>query len=147
MMRLTPQPYDWAQVLLPRRRKAKCPNLSETTEEHVNKDLDKHFEEKYRGDNIPKTRTQKQMTSEQRQETIDKMLDRAGFRLGIAPLTAEHIQRVDRILASKSLFSPDDSPAMKKKTESCHKKLDDKKSQDDHKGMGHNTDRRYFSNR
>ena len=107
--------HDEPQIVLPRHKKAKRPNLLETTEQQVSQDLAKQFDDKYRGENIPKTRAQKTMTEEQRQETIDNMLDKAGYRLGIAPFTSEHMQRVDRILSSKGLYLHDDTPAIRKK--------------------------------
>ena len=110
-----PQSFDWAEVVLPKKRREKRPNMSDTTEQQVNKDLISHFNDKYRGENVPKTRAQKMMTPEQRQEAIDKMLDKSGYRLGIAPFTTEHMQRVDKILSSKGLYIPSDTPAIRKK--------------------------------
>ena len=109
------QKYDWTKVKLPKRRWETRPSLSNTMENHVYEDLEKHIEDRYRGDNKPKTKGQKKMTEEQRQKIIDNMLDRAGFKLGISPMTAEHMARVDKLLANKGIFEHDDTPATRKK--------------------------------
>ena len=54
------------------------------------------------------------MTTEQRQITIQQMLDRSGFKLGIAPLTTEHMDRVQKILQNRGSFTPQDTPMTKR---------------------------------
>ena len=113
--RMEHQHLDWAEVKLPKRRWEKRPTMSDTMDQHVKQDLIQHMEEKYNKENCPKTRAQKTMSEEQRQEIIDNMLDRAGYKLGIAPITTQHIDRVNKILQDKGIYPPDDTPQMKKK--------------------------------
>ena len=80
----------------------------------VTEDLNNHIEDKYRGENCPKTKCQRQMTEDQRQLLIQNMLDKSGYKLGMAPLTAEHMNRVDKLLAAKGIYAATDSPATRK---------------------------------
>ena len=94
--RMEDKVLEAARVKLPTRRWEERPVLSTTVNEHVSEELTKHIEEKYRGENVPKTKKQKEMTPDQRKETIQKMLDRSSHKLGIAPITLEHIERVEK---------------------------------------------------
>ena len=76
--------------------------------------LNKHIEDKYRGENRPKTRKQKEMTSDQRKKLIQKMLDQSGYKLGIAPMSLDHIQKVEKQLAKKGMFKSTDTADMKR---------------------------------
>ena len=44
-----------------------------------------------------------------RKQKIQQMLDKAGFKLGIAPIDPEHIERVERMLKLKGLFKAEDT--------------------------------------
>ena len=106
--------YNWTEVKLQRRRWETRPSLSQTMETKVNEDLEKHFETKYRNENCPKTKNQKQMTPGERKDLIQKMLDKSGFKIGIAPLTNEHRDKVEKLLDGKGLFKRNDTPQMRK---------------------------------
>ena len=112
--RLEDHPLDFVPVKMPKRRWEKRPVLTETMDEHVAEQLNKHIEEKYRGENPPKTRKQKEMTPDQRKEQIQKMLDYSGYKLGIAPLELDHIKRVEANLTKKGLFKRTDTPEIKR---------------------------------
>ena len=91
--RLEAHALDFVPVKMARRRWETRPVLSATMDEHVTDDLNKHIEDNYKVENPPKTKSQKEMTPDHRQELIKKMLDRAGHKLGIAPLTLDHIKK------------------------------------------------------
>ena len=111
---MEPQSYDWTKVKLPRRRWEARPNLTDTMEHKVTEDLNQHFMDKYGGENRPSTRNQKQMSEDQRQERIKNMLDSAGYRLGVAPLTEEHINRINKALSGKGVYAAGDNPSIRK---------------------------------
>ena len=112
--RLENQPIDWTVVKFPKRHYIPRPSLTDTMDEKVTEDLEKHIEDKYRGDNVPKLNPQKMMRADQRQELIRKMLDNAGYKLGIAPLTTDHMERVQKLLAAKGVFNKEDTQSMRK---------------------------------
>ena len=99
-----PTPWDWVGVKIPRRRWEKKPILSETMDEKVSEEYERHIQDKYRGENTQKTRPQKEMTKEQRSETIKNMLSKAGLCVGIAPITKEHMERVEKLLLNKKVY-------------------------------------------
>ena len=65
--RMEPQPINWTLVKFPKKRNGPRPNLTDTMEEKVTEDLNKHLEGKYRGGDCPKTRAQQPMPEDQRQ--------------------------------------------------------------------------------
>ena len=78
-------------------------------DEQVSKDLNKQIEDNYRGENPPNTKSQKDMTPDHRQELIIKMLDKSGYKLGIAPIPLDHIIRVENQLQKKGFFKREDT--------------------------------------
>ena len=111
---MEPKNIDWTTVKFPRKRLGTRPDLSQTMETRVTGDLNKHLDDNYRGEQIPKTRPQKAMPHDQRQELIRKMLDRSGYRIGVAPLTTDHMNRVERLLTAQGTFKKDDSANTRK---------------------------------
>ena len=92
----------------------KRPELSGTMNTKVTNELEKHLEDKYKGEKCPKTRPQRSMSPDTRKEKIQMMLDKSGYKLGIAPLTSDHIERVQKWLKSKGLFKTTDSNVVRK---------------------------------
>ena len=78
-------------------------------DEHVTEELNKHIEENYKIENPPKTKNQKEMSKEHRQELIQKMLEKSGHKLGIAPLPLDHVMKVEELLKKKGLFKKEDN--------------------------------------
>ena len=108
------QPIDWAKVVVPRKKRAQRPAMSATMNEHVTDQLNKHVEEKYRGDDRPATRQQKEMSPDQRRKIIQAMLSKSGNYVGIGPISSDHIDRVDRILLSKGINKKTENPLTRK---------------------------------
>ena len=80
----------------------------------VSDELEKHLEDKYKAENCPKSKPQIEMVPDIRKQKIQQMLDKAGFKLGIAPIDPEHIERVERMLKLKGLFKSEDTSETRK---------------------------------
>ena len=62
-------PIDWTEVKIARKRRWETrPVLSQTINEIVKEDLEKHLDEKYGGDDPPKTKDQKPMSQDKRKK-------------------------------------------------------------------------------
>ena len=108
------QPFDWTKVKMPRRRWETRPTLSESVNEKANEDLEKHFQEKYQIENPPKTRPQKNITPDMRQKIITDMLTKGALNVGVAPITADRIQRLEKILLQRGILNKNESPTLRK---------------------------------
>ena len=54
------------------------------------------------------------MTPDTRKIKIQQMLEKSGNKIGIAPVSQDHIERVERMLQAKGLFKKEDTPYNKK---------------------------------
>ena len=99
--RMEPKQYYWTEVRLPKRRWEQRPRMSDTMNEDVQNQYEKHMQEKYRGDNVQHTKSQKPMTPDLRKKIIQDMLIKSGQWVGIGPITKEHIKSVEKILTNR----------------------------------------------
>ena len=108
------QPMDWTKVKFPRKKREQRPNLTETMNEKVTEELNKHVEDNYRGTNKLKTKPQREMTEDQRLKIIQNMLQKSGLFVGIGPISKEHIDRVEKILINKGVLTKSEKPDIRK---------------------------------
>ena len=88
--------------------------LSQSTNEAINEELVKHIDEKYNGEKPPKSKPQKEMNPDQRTKVIQNMLAKGNLNVGIAPISADHIARVEKVLISRGVISENENPAARK---------------------------------
>ena len=103
------QPIDWVKVKLPRRKYALRPSLTDTMNKRVTQELEKHITERYKGENPPKVKSQKEMHPDTRRKLIQGMLHKSGLYVGVGPLTKEHMDRVEKVLNKKGLFKDNET--------------------------------------
>ena len=108
------QPMDWTTVKFPRKKREKRPVLTETMNDMVTEELNKHVETNYRQDNIPKTKPQKEMTPELRQKIIQNMLLKSGLYVGVGPITQDHVEKVEKVLINKGVLNKSEKPQIRK---------------------------------
>ena len=97
------QPMDWAKVKTNRNKWKPRPELTETMDEIVTENLNIFVEETMKQPESHGTKPQKQMTTEDREERIEKMFQRSATMVGIAPLSSQHIDRVEANLLNPLL--------------------------------------------
>ena len=112
--RVENQPIDWVKVKIPRRRWEERPLLSNSINEIVKQDLIKHMEEKYNGENPPKSKPQKQMDPDSRRKAIQNMLARGNLNIGVGPIMKDHISRVEQILIKRGILTMSETPSVRK---------------------------------
>ena len=96
--RLEEQPLDWATVTSRRTFKDQRKQLSDTVNEKVDENLQKHFEKINENGQI-KLKPNKPMDNETRLQKITEMLKDSSLYVGVAPIGRDHINRVaDKLL-------------------------------------------------
>ena len=80
----------------------------------VTEELENHIKENYRGESIPKTRAQKQITQDERLDAIKEMLSKTSLHVGIGPISMDHICNVEKALIAKGVLKNDEHPTYRK---------------------------------
>ena len=112
--RVENQPLDWVKVKIPRRRWETRPQLSQSINEKVNNDLIKHMEDKYKGENQPKSKPQKVMDPDTRAKTIQNMLSKGNLNIGVGPISSDRINRVEQLLLKRGILNKNEHPTTRK---------------------------------
>ena len=105
------QPMDWAKV---RNKWKPRPELTETMDEIVTENLNVFVEETMKQPESHGTKPQKQMTGEEREERIEKMFKRSATMVGIAPLSSQHIDRVEANLLKTGVLKRSENPMIRR---------------------------------
>ena len=133
---MDPQPLDTAKVKLPCRCWETRTALSATMDDKVTDDFNKHMDEKYNGEDKPKTKAQKKMTPDQRDKIIQEMFARSGLTVGVGHISKDHVNRVEQ--ANDQVHIPEVRHSSHTEAENnkiTGKKLDNKTPRNDRRGL------------
>ena len=104
------QPMDWVKVKIPNTKWKPRPNLTDSVNEKVQEKLNKYVEDTMKQPNSHKTKNQKQMNTEEREERIKKMFQRSSKIVGIGPISSQHISKVEINLIKTGVLKSKENP-------------------------------------
>ena len=114
LSRTEPQPMDWAKVKINKNKWQKRPELSQSMNQKVSDNLEKFVEETMKQPESHGTKAQKEMSEEDRDYYIERMFHKSARIVGIAPLSSEHISKVEANLVKKGVLKKSENPSIRR---------------------------------
>ena len=106
------QPLDWTRVKTARKVLPDRPPIPEQVQDEVKKDLKSHIKDQ-KNKNI-KTKPQQQMEEQTRLDKIREMLRKQTLVVGIAPITASHLEDIEQKMIDRGAMSKNQPKELRK---------------------------------